>query len=231
MQAESIPPDPRNQAAEAEICDRSRRPWCTFSEAAQYLGISTAAFAEIVDGGFIDYLEFEASRRIIRFRLDDLDAIAAARSKRLPKAPAQYRKIPGARPLSVGWTYFVRAQEVGRIKIGQCAGRPSKRIEGLRTGSPVILEGIGALQSILLEPILHRKFDFLRWMPEREWFHAESVLTDFIRDTAIPFAEADSIEDSVLGIGQTLHRQESAKDRVEQWLIERGLGPIEDWKS
>jgi hypothetical protein len=88
-----------------------------------------------------------------------------------------------------GWVYFVFATESERIKIGYTQGPPEGRLQTLQTGSPEVLEYLGAIPGTLaLEAELHRRFAASRVCGE--WFQRTAELVAFIFDCLHPGARA-----------------------------------------
>ena len=78
----------------------------------------------------------------------------------------------------IGWIYFVRATESGRIKIG-FSFDPKRRLGDLSTASPEILELVGMMRgSIGDEFLLHAKFAKHRL--HGEWFRPALDLLVYI---------------------------------------------------
>lgn len=78
--------------------------------------------------------------------------------------------------------YFVRAGDIGPIKIGKATRCIARRVRSLQTASPVELVFLGALPMHTDEAILHR-----RWRMQRirgEWFKATPDLLEFIASLA-----------------------------------------------
>lgn len=119
----------------------------------------------------------------------------------------------GRRPC--GWTYFVHAPAVNRIKIGCTLVRPSKRLASLRQASPVNLCGLGLLHGSGLERYLHERFKKLR--SHLEWFKASDHLMRFIKENAMPFDGG--------AVDWRMNREEEAKfyrqavAELECWLL------------
>lgn len=80
--------------------------------------------------------------------------------------------------------YFIRAREVGLVKIGR-AKCPWRRLIGIQTSCPYWLEMVGILGPTelgfqrLSETGLHERFSEFR--KRSEWFHERDELADFIK--------------------------------------------------
>lgn len=118
----------------------------------------------------------------------------------------------------VGWTYFIHAPEVGRIKIGRSNVDPAERLGDLRTGSPVELVGLAIIRGYDLETYLHEKFAPLKW--GGEWFSADPLLMDFIREMTTPFAESSGVE-LYLPWDDAYELEASMYDKAVLWFEER----------
>lgn len=119
----------------------------------------------------------------------------------------------------IGWTYFIHAPELARIKIGCSQISPAKRLYDFMTGSPATLVGIGVIRGDFYERPLQERFAALKW--NREWFRAESILLEFIRDIALPFSAADAVEDLYMTFGDGQAMDDATQARIDRWFLER----------
>lgn len=82
-------------------------------------------------------------------------------------------------PGRIGYVYFIRAAELGMVKIGWTNKSPLQRLAELATASPVELALVCAMHgSYKQEQELHATFAALR--VRGEWFREEGALADFI---------------------------------------------------
>lgn len=89
-----------------------------------------------------------------------------------------------------GFVYFVQAPINGFIKIGHTAHHPDRRLESLRSGSPVPLVPLGVMPgSQKTESRLHIRFHHLR--SHSEWFSPDPDLLAYIAKNCHPWPECD----------------------------------------
>ena len=80
--------------------------------------------------------------------------------------------------------YFIQAGSTGPIKIGYTESEESlkKRMEGLQTSSPYILNLLGTKNGdIKTEKFIQKKFQMLKLAGE--WFQPDPILLNFIKNT------------------------------------------------
>lgn len=122
----------------------------------------------------------------------------------------------------IGWIYFIGAPEVNRIKVGYTGAHPNIRMISLRACCPVDLEPVGVLRgSRSTEKLIHERLLNSRW--KSEWYTtANSIVTDFVRDHALPWPAPDNS-----GCALTMNGIDASKleweifDRIETWFRER----------
>lgn len=130
----------------------------------------------------------------------------------------------------VGWTYFALALEVSRIKIGGCTCQPASRLGALMTGCPTELVGLGLIRDHRMESYLHDRFAALRWLPNREWFRAEPMLTGFIREIAMPFEAGAEIRDLKMSFAARKRLFAANAARINRWFLQwESAIPESEW--
>lgn len=104
--------------------------------------------------------------------------------------------------------YFIRAVGLRLVKIGYTHSHPIRRLENLRTGSPVRLIGMALMVGDKsTESAIHNKFD--RDRSHGEWFRLSVELKDFIELNAKKWRRT--------GLGEFLSPEErEAAKRAEE---------------
>jgi hypothetical protein len=122
-----------------------------------------------------------------------------------------------------GWVYFIGAPAANKIKIGFTSGHPSRRLSSLRGGSPVDLRPIGLVRGDrTVEGLLHSFFWDLHY--KDEWFHANRLIFEFVRDQARPWVAADEISYPVHMSGEEWIRTcNEVQDPIIDWFDSREI--------
>lgn len=124
------------------------------------------------------------------------------------------------------YVYFIAAPEVSRIKIGYSQKEPNRRLDSLRGSAPCPLEPLGViLGDRSYEKLLHQTFEPLR--THREWYRADSALTDFIARYARPWPTQNE-PTMYLDNHSAYERMSMIFDMIEEWG-ERRIRPIHGW--
>jgi hypothetical protein len=183
---------------------RCRAVWLTWGEL-RILGVPAGLLSHWVNRGKVRrrqreglwvYSAFDAhlalhllEKRRRRRRSNKARRLARARWRRpLPLAPRSAENLPAmlAQARACSWVYFIQAGDDGPIKIG-VSRKPKRRIESLRTASPVELRLIAVIVGgEKEEQALHRRFSEDR--THGEWFRPSSDLLAFIAALPTTFA-------------------------------------------
>lgn len=97
-----------------------------------------------------------------------------------------------------GFVYFIRAAELGRVKIGYSIEPTAKRLFALQTASPALLQGWAIIRGVkALECKLHEVFAADRF--HREWFTESQAIRDFVAEYGSPWdVDPDAIVDRTI---------------------------------
>jgi hypothetical protein len=203
-----MPSEAESQAVISPACQ-----WMPFEDAVEYVGCVSDKLRAAIELGRIHFLRLGNAERLIRYKRHDLDLLI--REFRSLAETGWSPNRDSSLAVQAGWTYFIHAPEFNRIKIGRSDVHPNLRLSSLRTGSPTELVGLGVIRDSSLERSIQARFSRLRW--RYEWFHAEPVLMEFVRDISEPWPVAYEGRDQTINIYDFHLMKKSTRDRIEAW--------------